>query len=129
MITLDSIVPIALIDKAEEYGACKEALDWFKTNPRTVKSFLRQTDFVKWFVLNVPVGRVYRSFLHKHYPSLKVWYKNGKLHRDGDKPAVVYAHGDQCWYKNGELHRDGDKPAIVYVNGFKAWYKNGRLVK
>ncbi len=55
------------------------------------------------------------------------WYKNGKLHRDDDKPAIVYWDGDQFWYKNGKLHREGDKPASVYQNGDLRWYKDGNL--
>ena len=52
------------------------------------------------------------------------WYKNGELHRDGDKPAVEYSNGDKMWYQNGKLHRDGDKPAVEYAIGDKKWYKN-----
>jgi hypothetical protein len=52
------------------------------------------------------------------------WYKNGKLHRDGDLPAVIYATGDQLWYKNGKLHRDGDLPAAIYADGSQFYYKN-----
>jgi ribosomal protein L25 (general stress protein Ctc) len=29
------------------------------------------------------------------------WYKDGKLHRDGNLPATIYARGTQFWYKNG----------------------------
>ena len=51
--------------------------------------------------------------------------KAGRLHRDGDLPAVVYLNGSQKWYKNGQHHRDGDLPAIVYWDGSQEWYKNG----
>jgi hypothetical protein len=55
------------------------------------------------------------------------WYnKRDKLHRDGDKPAIVYTIGTQCWYVNGKRHRDGDKPAVIYHNGDQCWYKNGK---
>lgn len=50
-------------------------------------------------------------------------YKNGRLHRDGDKPAVIDACG-RFWYKNGNLHRDGDKPAVILRDGSRFWYKN-----
>ncbi len=53
------------------------------------------------------------------------WYKNGLLHRDGDKPAVMYNNGSKEWYKNGELHRGKGQPACVYSDGSKYWYKNG----
>jgi len=56
----------------------------------------------------------------------RYYYKNGKLHRDGDKPAVIWADGTKFYYKNGKLHRGGDKPAVIYTNGTK-YYKNGEL--
>lgn len=39
---------------------------------------------------------------------------NGKIHREGDLPAVVC---DKEWCLNGKLHRDDDKPAIERTNG------------
>jgi len=39
---------------------------------------------------------------------LRSWYKDRKLHRDGDLPAVIWLDGSQTWYKDGEVHRDGD---------------------
>ena len=39
------------------------------------------------------------------------------FHRDNDLPAVIYGPGSMIWYKNGKLHRDGGKPAIVDVHG------------
>ena len=56
-----------------------------------------------------------------------VWVKNGKLHRDDDKPARIDADGTLEWYKNGKLHRDGDRPAWIYANGSLAWWKNDVL--
>lgn len=59
----------------------------------------------------------------------QTWYKNGQIHRDGDKPAVIYIDGSKLWLKNGEVHRDGDQPAVIYVgSGMQFWYKNGRRV-
>ena len=61
----------------------------------------------------------------------KEWYRNGKLHREGDLPAVVCQCNEHSiykfWYRNGELHREGDLPAIEWPNGTKYWYKNGEL--
>ena len=54
------------------------------------------------------------------------WYKDGKLHRGGDLPAVIWDNGCQFWYKNGEWHRDGDLPAVI-LQGTQWWYKNGKL--
>jgi hypothetical protein len=52
------------------------------------------------------------------------WFKKGKLHRDGDSPAVIYADGSQYWFKEGKLHRDGDSPAVTRADGSQCWYKN-----
>ena len=54
------------------------------------------------------------------------WYKDGKRHRDGDLPAVVFENGDAVWYKDGKRHRDGDKPAVVFVSGYCAWFINNK---
>jgi len=55
----------------------------------------------------------------------QAWYKNDKLHRDGDLPAAVWADGNQFWYKDGQRHRDGDRPAEIWANGTQFWFKNG----
>jgi antitoxin component YwqK of YwqJK toxin-antitoxin module len=55
------------------------------------------------------------------------YYKNGKLHRDGDLPAIENSDGTKKWYKNGLRHRDGNLPAIEYSNSTKEYYKHGRL--
>lgn len=57
----------------------------------------------------------------------KVWYQNGKCHRDNDLPASISANGDQYWYQNGKRHRDNDLPAIIKANGDQYWYQNGEL--
>lgn len=58
------------------------------------------------------------------------WYKNGRLHRDCDLPAVVdTAWGIMVWYQNGLLHRDNDLPAYIDSDGIKAWYYYGKLYR
>jgi antitoxin component YwqK of YwqJK toxin-antitoxin module len=59
----------------------------------------------------------------------KFWYKNGKLHREGDLPAVEYPDGSKFWFKNGQYHREGDLPAKEYPDGTKEWFKNGQFIK
>ena len=59
----------------------------------------------------------------------KVWYINGKRHRENDKPAVEYADGRKIWYINGLLNRENDKPAIEWNDGGKIWYINGKFIK
>ena len=65
------------------------------------------------------------------------YLKNGKRHRDGDKPAFVRYNKDggvhfKEYYKDGKKHRDGDKPAAVWYNEdggvhFKEYYKDGSV--
>ena len=57
----------------------------------------------------------------------KMWYRHGKIHRNGDLPAIDNSYGTKEWYINGERHRNGDLPAIEYSNGDKYWYENGLL--
>ncbi len=71
-----------------------------------------------WQALSEPAPRIDEF-------GTKYWYKNGELHRDNDKPAVIWADGSLTWYKNGKLHRDNDKPAIIYANGSEYWYTDG----
>lgn len=56
----------------------------------------------------------------------KMWYKWGKEHRDGDKPAF-YSYDHQAWYIRGKRHRDGDLPASLSFGRFYwfGWYKDG----
>jgi hypothetical protein len=56
----------------------------------------------------------------------KYFYKNRKLHRDDDLPAIINYRGDKEWYQNGLLHRDNG-PAIETSNGYKAWYQYGEV--
>ena len=69
----------------------------------------------------------YKTYTVREYSNGdKLWYKNNKLHREDDKPAVENANGDKTWYKNGKLHRE-DGPAIEYPDGDKYWYLDGKL--
>lgn len=38
---------------------------------------------------------------------------------------VIYENGDKYWYKEDKLHLEGDLPAIECLNGSKSWYKEG----
>lgn len=59
------------------------------------------------------------STVEKGDRSIETHYKNGKIHRDGDKPAEKvfdYNRGENTsliWAKHGFQHRDGDKPAVI----------------
>ncbi len=67
----------------------------------------------------------------------------GKLHSpNSDQPAYIqyYANGSkeyEHWYKDGKLHRENDQPAlIVYYSSeeggsrkYENWYKDGKFIK
>jgi outer membrane lipoprotein-sorting protein len=45
--------------------------------------------------------------------------KDDVLHRENDKPAVIFADGTKLWIRNGKLHRDNG-PAITYPDSMCA---------
>lgn len=55
-----------------------------------------------------------------------VWRFLGKLHREYDLPAIIYANGDQFWYQHNKRHRDNDLPAVIYENGTQHWYRHDK---
>ena len=72
-----------------------------------------------FFFLIINMGNTYSTDIDN--VGNKFWYKNGKLHRDGDLPAIEWANGEKCWYKNGYRHRDNDLPALELIDGTKEW--------
>ncbi len=59
------------------------------------------------------------------------WYCDGKRHRGGGEPAVVWGNGDQEWFWQGERHRE-EGPAMItsfpeYVR--KIWCCHGNMKK
>jgi hypothetical protein len=81
-----------------------------------------------WWPISSELMASYRDGSHtnKAANGSLIWSKNGYFHRDGDKPAWMWADGSLAWYKNGEWHRDGDKPAEIFADGTLEWWKNGR---
>jgi hypothetical protein len=59
----------------------------------------------------------------------KFWYYHGKQHRSGDKPAIEHSNGYKEWYNHGQLHREDNKPAVIWADGSKSWYVNGRFIR
>lgn len=53
-------------------------------------------------------------------PSGSSWWKwtneDGEIHRDKDKPAMIYSSGRQEWWRNGKPHRVG-KPSSTFADG------------
>lgn len=56
----------------------------------------------------------------------KGWFALGSkvLHREGDKPALIHANGDQVFMKHGKMHRDRG-PAFIGADGTMEWYTDG----
>lgn len=70
----------------------------------------------------------------------ETWYKNKKIHRDGDEPAwISYYNGSTQvyilrWYIDGKTHRENEKPAQIkfFEKGNKKeekWFKNDVCIR
>jgi len=71
-------------------------------------------------------NRLFMYFDYRERPDTQSWYKEGRYHREGDQPAVIYADGTQEWCKEGLIHREGDLPAKIYPNGTQEWFQEGK---
>lgn len=61
--------------------------------------------------------------------TITITYMSGVHEIFMNRKHFTRENGDQYWFKNDKLHRDDDLPAIVYVNGGHAWYKDGQLYR
>ena len=110
----------------------KEQELWWPVSPELMSSYRDGSHTEKWATGSLVWYKT--SFLHRNGDKPAViyadgtlqWWKNGLRHRDGNKPARIYADGGLVWYKNGEFHRDGDKPAYIGAGGTLIWYKNDK---
>lgn len=60
-------------------------------------------------------------------PRITVTVKQGLIHSSYGMPAVVvqYTGGTiDMWFNEGKLDRENDKPAVMYSDGIMVWYKN-----
>jgi hypothetical protein len=55
---------------------------------------------------------------------LKIWLKDGLLHREDGGPAVTYSTGEKTWYQKGKKHRT-DGPACEWSDGIRQYWING----
>ncbi|MBL4898440.1 MAG: hypothetical protein JKX76_02205 [Colwellia sp.] len=57
------------------------------------------------------------------------YYQEGKLHRNGDQPAVIMSDGSTKYYQDGKLHRPSlNGPAVIMSDGTtQKYYQNGYL--
>ena len=63
-----------------------------------------------------------------HPNGTQEWYKEGKIHRDNDQPAVIYADGTKSWCKEGKSHREMINLRSFIADGTKEWYKDGNVI-
>lgn len=54
-----------------------------------------------------------------------IYYKNNKIHRDDDLPAIIQKDGSLQWWINGYPHRENN-PAEIRIDGTKYWYNHGQ---
>jgi hypothetical protein len=57
------------------------------------------------------------------------WYKDGKLHRDGDLPALIHRGKLNEYYQDGRRHRvNGPAMEWLQLDGenLEGWYLNGK---
>lgn len=67
------------------------------------------------------------------------YYRNGRLHRDDDKPAVIEYDPSskqvmrEQYFQNGKLHRGGNKPAFIEYSAstgkvvLEVFFEDGKL--
>lgn len=56
----------------------------------------------------------------------KIWFKNGKIHRRKDRPALERENGDKIWFQNNRRHRARNKPAIISANQDRFYFFKGK---
>lgn len=69
-------------------------------------------------------GLILHSFNDNHavfYYNMRIWYRNGKIHRGNDKPAIIHPDGTQEWWQYDNNYRDGDKCIVLGRNGTQYW--------
>ena len=138
---------------ARRHGVYEEVLEWLGNAPRTwgellahdrgwavcVATGMPLPDDVAAWLESQGCGRSWwrNDKLHRDndMPAIvsaygkQEWWKDGKRHRDGDMPATIRADGKQEWRRNGKRHRDGDMPAIIYADGTRSWWRDGKYIR
>ena len=94
----------------------------------TYKVEVDKNETVRWYNQQGKLHREGDKPAVEYADGAKQWWFKGQLHREGDKPAGEYADGSKEWLVNGQFHREGGLPAVEFEDGYKAWYVNGQLV-
>ena len=80
------------------------------------------------YLLNNKLHRINGpAFIRKH--DLYIWLKDGKLHRDGDMPAVENESGNMKIYcKDGYFHRENGPAIYRRMDGFTRYYIDDKQI-
>jgi len=79
----------------------------------TIKFKLQKLRFATFAERILPLTIKYPYYDTIVKDSIKYTRCNGIIHSRNDEPAVIYPSGDKEWYRYGKLHRDGDEPAVI----------------
>ena len=83
-----------------------------------------------WWPVSPELMTSYRDGSHtKDIGSALFWYKNNFFHRDGDKPAVIYADGTLEWFINGIRHRVTGPAAVNPNKKHEYWIDGVEITK
>jgi hypothetical protein len=82
-------------------------------------------------------GRIHRNHIDDLPAAVKmntrlcdIYYYNGRIHRNNDKPAIMHANGSVEWYKHGKRHRENNMYAVLsYDDNKKEWWYDGRHIR
>lgn len=96
-------------------------------------------DGVERYYIRGAYGRVDDLPSIIHPDGTRIWFKENPKrglmgqsasyeHREGDKPAVIRANGDQVFFKFGKLHRDGVEPAVILFGVGLKWFRHGECI-
>ena len=55
----------------------------------------------------------------------RLFDENGCLHSFDDKPSLKFSNGIVAWHKHGKLHRENQRPAVIYPSGDYSIYEDG----
>ncbi len=110
-------------DGVELYALNGKSIHWAEENK--IKEKKKETaEYYLQFEKNDPPNDI--SDNNKYSYTLKKWSNKKGFHRANDLPALIWSDNDLHWYIDGKLHRDGDKPAVICY-GLKYWYQKNNL--
>ena len=123
---------ICVLDKMVEY---KRAIYFSLSQQHKIIIRINKNECIHIFNANIQFFK--NETLHRdgdkptiiYIDGTKKYYKKGKCHRSGDKPAMIYPDGTKYYYRYGLIHRDKNKPAIIHSNGSKEYWEYGKFIR